>query len=782
MVKKFYVDGMSCSACALGIEKKLNKEKGIVSVKVSLLNKSMTVEFEEKIISSEEICSIVSKMGYYSTEYGKINEKNQTEILKKRFILSIIFLIPLMYLSMGGMFSLPVPGYKINLPLQFVFALAIIVINFKFYTNGVKALLAGSANMDTLVSLGSVSALIYSFVTSINVFITGLPTHLFYEASAMVLTLVTLGKWLEEISKRKTGEEVEKLSSLLPSTITVMMSGEEKQIPLDEVKKGDVIVLRSGDFVSVDGIVVEGLGAVDKSAITGESIPIEVAVGGEITSGSVLKSGYILYEALGNTASSVFSKIIDVVKNAEVSKAPQQKLADKIAGIFVPVVTVIAVITFLLWLLITKDTYLAFKYAISVLVVSCPCALGLATPVAVMATTGKSASMGVLFKDAETIEKISKVGVVYLDKTATLTEGKPKVVDFVNYSNLSDEKVKEVAYALEDRANHPLAECIKEFCLSSSLKVVDFEYVVGKGIKGVIDGETFYLGNFVKLQNDKEFNGKTLVIMSGINNEILAVFAIFDQLKEDSVSVISALKKQGIKTYMITGDNEGSARKIAENLALDGYFYNVLPEDKAKVVLENKGDQVTCFMGDGINDSPALKTADVGVAVGTGTDIAIECADVVLVSGKPSSLIDAIRIGKKATSIIKGNLFWAFFYNVLAIPLAGGAFAFAKISLTPAIASICMCLSSLFVVQNALRVRRYKKFDFSQGEKMKIVIEGMMCNHCAGKVKEILLGIEGVKNVEIILKKKLAVVEGEPDLEKVKELVEKAGYVYKGVK
>ncbi len=781
MVKKFSVEGMSCSACALAIEKKLNKEKGIADCKVSLMRKSMTVEFNENVISVEDICASVKKIGYTAFDYRESKRENDALKLKKRFLLSLVFLIPLMYFSMGEMFSLLVPSYEINLPLQFILSVIVIGLNFKFYINGVKALFTGSPNMDTLVSLGSASALVYSVVMGVNVFITGKTAHLFFESSAMVLTLVTLGKWLEERSKKKTGEEVKKLSSLYPDTASVIVDGEERIISVDEVNSGDTIILRAGDFVSFDGVIVEGIGSLDKSAITGESIPVEACVGEQIVSGSVLKTGYVKYKAMGSKSSSLFSKIIETVQNAEVSKAPAQKLADKIAGVFVPIVTVIAVITFLVWLFVVGDSYLAFKYAISVLVVSCPCALGLATPVAVMVSTGKAVSLGVLFKDAEALEKLSKVGAVFLDKTATLTEGKPKVVDFVNYSSLSDEEIRAIAYAIEDKSNHPLADCIKEFCIDKNLKVDNFEYFVGKGIKGEVEDNVYYLGNFVKSPINEEFIGKTLVIMSDINGEILAVFAIFDELKKDSVSVISTLTKAGVKTYMITGDNEGACRKTASELMLDGFFYEVLPEDKANVVLRHGEGLVTAFVGDGINDSSALKTADVGVAIGTGTDIAIECSDVVLVNGKPSSLIDAINVSKKTSKIIKGNLFWAFIYNLLAIPVAGGVFAFAGVTLTPAIASICMCLSSIFVVQNALRIGKYKKFEYNNGGKMKILIDGMMCNHCAGRVKEILSSIEGVKNVEINLKKKMAIVEGEPNLDKVKELINGAGYVYKGI-
>lgn len=784
MKENFQIEGMSCSACSQAIEKRVSKIKGVIKVNVSLLDKSMCVIFDENLLSSQDICLAVNSIGYKAivSNGQKKVESRENNKLKKRFLISLIFLLPLMYFSMGEMFKLPVFSTKINIILQFVLALTIIGINFKFYIVGAKAVKNLSPNMDTLVSLGSFSAFMFSIVQAVLVFTSNYSGHLFFESSAMVLVLVTLGKWLEELSKKKTGKEIEKLSSLLPDEVLLLVDGKEKRVKSSEIRKGDIVILRVGDFACVDGEVIEGLGSLDKSAITGESIPVEVSVGSNIISGSILKSGYVCYRATSEKVESYFSKIIQIVKEAQASKAPAQKLADKISGIFVPIVTVIAIITFVAWILISKDVYLAFKYAISVLVVSCPCALGLATPVAVMTATGKSASLGVLYKDAESLQKLSKVKKIFLDKTATLTEGKPKVVDFINYSKLPDEEVKKIVYSLESKSNHPLADCIKEFCIESNYKVEEFEYIIGKGIKAKVKDSVYYLGNFVDIDNASDLQGKTIVIMSNIIGETLAIFGIFDCLKEDSKQTIEELNSIGINSYMITGDNENSAKKIYENLSLKGYFSQVLPSEKAQIILDNKGEDLSAFVGDGINDSPALKTADVGIAMGTGTDIAIESADVVLVSGKPSSIVDAIKISKKANGIIKGNLFWAFIYNLLAIPIASGVLSFVNVTLTPTIASICMCLSSLFVVQNALRIRNYKKIDYKKGEIMKLKIDGMMCNHCAGRVKDILSSIEGVKSVEILLKKKLAVVEGEFDVEVAKKLIEDAGYKFIGIK
>ncbi len=778
--KKYSVGGMTCSACSAGIEKAVKKLNGVASVSVSLMGKSMDVTFDESVTSDAAIIGAVEKLGYTAGEYGKAQEDDAVKKLKKRFLISLVFLLPLMYFAMGGMIGLPVPEHKINFIIQAVLALVIIAINFKFYTSGVRSVLNGSPNMDALVTLGSAAAYLYSVALTVMAFEGKAHDHPFFEASAMVMTLVTLGKWLEEISKKKTGSEIEKLSTMIPKIATVIRDGKETQILVGEIEKGEIVLLKAGDYAPIDGSVSEGLAAVDKSAITGESLPEETTVGGKVVSGSIVRSGYLKVKAEKVGKDTLFSSIIEIVKNAGTSKAPVQKFADKIAAVFVPIVTLLAIFTFIVWLAVTGDAYPAFRHAISVLVISCPCALGLATPVAIMAVTGKAASVGVLFKNAEAIQKIAEVNCVLLDKTATLTEGKPKVTDFENLSDKTGEEIKNIISSLERNSNHPLAEAVIAFAGEGNAEIEDFEYVVGKGVKGKVGGKEYSLGNFLPLAEEEaaRYDGKTVIALSS-ENKVLAVLALFDELKDGSKEAIKLLNADGIKTVMITGDNERAAKLIAKKSGISEYRASVLPEGKADAVKEyNDAGYKTAFVGDGINDSPALATADVGVAIGTGTDIAIESSDAVLASGNVLSLTDAIRLGKKANGIIKGNLFWAFFYNVLFIPVAAGAFAKIGFDFSPMIASACMSVSSLFVVLNALRIRKYKKAaeNADMGADMKFKVEGMMCKHCEAKVTLAAESVEGVKKVKVNLKKKIVEIKGEPDPAKVIAAITEAGY------
>lgn len=787
MIKKYSVGGMTCSACSAGIEKAVGRLDGVNSVSVSLMGKCMDVSFDETKVTEAAILSAVEKLGYTAGAYGEIKEDDGAKKLKKRFFISLAFLIPLMYFSMGGMLNLPVPEHKINLVVQCVFALIVIIINFKFYISGTRAVFNGSPNMDTLVTLGSFAAFAYSFVITILTFCgMHFEGHPFYESSAMVMTLVTLGKWLEEISKKKTGSEIEKLSQMIPKVATVIRDGKETQVLVGEISVGETVLVRAGDYLPIDGEVEEGLASVDKSAITGESLPEETTVGNKVVSGSIVRSGYLKVKAEKVGKDTLFSSIIEIVKTAGASKAPVQKFADKVSAVFVPIVTAIAILTFAIWLIAGGGVYEAIKHAISVLVVSCPCALGLATPVAIMAVTGKAASVGVLFKNAEAIQKIAEVNCVLLDKTATLTEGKPKVTDYENLSDIADDEVKKIVSALEKNSNHPLADAVVAFCGESDYKVTDFNYVVGKGITGTVCGINYSLGNFLPLNANDKYAGKTVITLSA-ENKVLAVFALFDELKEDSAVAIKILNSDGIKTVMITGDNDGAAKLVAEKAGLSEYRSGVLPEGKAKEVESyNKAGYKTAFCGDGINDSPALKEADVGVAIGTGTDIAIESSDAVLAGGNVLSLTDAIRLGKRASGIIKGNLFWAFFYNVIFIPVAAGAFTFIGFDFTPAMASACMCVSSLFVVLNALRIRKYKKAAdtiAAKGEDMLFFksdmtfkVDGMMCKHCEAKVTSAVTSVAGVEKVKVNLNKKTVEIKGHPDEAAVISAVEEAGY------
>lgn len=786
MTEKFSVGGMSCSACSTGIEKAVRRLDGVKTVEVSLMAKSMTVDFDEQTLSSDILIATVEKLGYTAKPFGQ-DVENTSDKVKKRFFFSLILLIPLMYLSMGAMIGLPVPIQKINYPVQALLALTIMIINKKFFISGVRAVKNLSPNMDTLVALGSASAFIYSIVESVLMYTGEIVYHVFFESSAMVLVLVTLGKWLEEKSKRKTGEEIEKLSKLIPKTVTVLRDGKESTIMTYEVVVGDLLIARAGDYIAIDGQITEGYATVDKSAITGESIPDEVSQGDLVTSGSIVKNGYIIIKATKVGEQTLFSKIITAVKTAGASKAPVQKLADKISQWFVPVVTLIAILTFAIWMIVNGDLYTSFNFAISVLVISCPCALGLATPVAIMAATGKGASMGILFKDAESLQKAKNVNCVILDKTATLTIGKPKVSDFENYSDIPDEQIFSICYALEQKSNHPLADAVMEYCKQTTHTVTDYSYEIGKGIKATVDKTTYYLGNFNVTDELKEkYVGKSIVALSK-EQKLLALFSVSDCLKENAKLAVYNLNAMGIKTVMLTGDNQSTAKVIAEQVGISEYKAQVLPTEKLDGVNYYKNQGLyTAMVGDGINDSPALKGADLGIAIGNGTDIAIDSADVVLASGNLYGIANAIGLSKKATSIIKGNLFWAFIYNVLMIPVAGGALSFLGVVLSPMIAAAAMCVSSLFVVTNALRINGYKKITEGQTplkeNKMTFKIEGMMCKHCEAKVKEIISGVQGVNSVEIKLKKGLAIVDGTPDVDAVKTAVESAGYKVLSIK
>ncbi len=796
MIKKFSVGGMSCTACSAGIEKNLIKLNGVSSATVSLLLKELEVDFDETVLPQEKIIETVEKLGYTINEYGKadIERYSEAKKLKKRFLISLMFLIPLMYFSMGVMLGAPAFKNWINYIIQFVFATAIIVINFKFYINGVKGVIHRAPNMDTLVSLGSVSAFIYSITVTILAIFGREVNHTFFEASAMVLTLVTLGKWLEELSKVKTGDAIDKLNKLMPKTATILKDGKMITVLTSEIQAGDTVILRIGDYASIDGVVVEGSASIDKSAITGESLPEEINVDDFISSGSIIKDGFIMVEAIQVGNDTLFSKIVEIVKNSGASKAPIQRIADKVAGVFVPIVTALSIIAFTLWIIFNGELYTAFNFGISVLVISCPCALGLATPVAVMASTGLAASKGILFKDAGALQNARKINCVLLDKTATITVGKPKVIDFVNYSSLADKDIFEFVYALENLSSHPLADCIKEFCGRSQKIVKNYKYDVGKGIVAQIDDKTYFVGNQKllnagligkanKLENE-DYLGKTVIYFAD-ENQILSIFTVADYLKEDSKDAIALLSEKQIKTVMITGDSYNVAKRIADDVKVDTFVAEVLPQEKFEIVndYKNQGYYVA-MVGDGINDSPALASADIGIAMGTGTDIAIDSSDIIIANGNLKGVNEAIELSKKSTKIIKENLFWAFFYNTFAIPIAGGALSFFGIILTPALASVCMSLSSLFVVANAMRLSirkkrtRAKKIKKDKEFSYTLCIEGMTCGHCSSKVNDVLSKIEGVEKVNVDLKNNSATLTSYVNIaeEEFMKLIGNAGY------
>lgn len=800
--KKYQITGMTCSACSSGIERTVKKLEGVLACSVSLMGECMDVTFDEEKLSDEEIRRAVVSLGYGAFDYGKAPQKKKKgSALFRRFLCSLVLLVPEMYLAMGHMVGLPVPHGWWNNGFQIALTLAILAVNYQFFVSGVRAAVRLVPNMDTLVTLGAAASFVYSVVMAS---IDPHGTHLFFESAAMIVTLVTLGKWLEDRSKAKTGREVEKLLSLAPDTVTVERNGTAVKVPLSEVEAGDLVVVRQGESVAVDGVVVEGHGFSDQSAVTGESLPVELLEGDRAVSASLVTSGYLKIRAEKVGEETMLAGIIRMVREAGASKAPIQKLADKIAAVFVPVVVGIALVTFLAWMLASRDVYASFNYAVSVLVISCPCALGLATPVAVMAASGRGAAMGVLYKNAEALQRTADVSTVLLDKTATITEGKPRVVAFE--SAVGDE-AKAVAFALEEKLNHPLAQCIAEFC-GSGKRADEVEYLTGLGARGTVEGKTYYLGNdrLLRAKNvgfasfEEDFlrlseEGKTVLFLAD-EEKVLAVFALADTLKEGSREAIAQLHGMGMSACMLTGDNEAVARHIAEEAGIpsDMVYAQVLPEDKLEAVIGHKKKNAelpkgarkgVAMIGDGINDSPALKEADVGIAMGNGTDVAIESADIVLVGGNLRSAPRAFALSRKTMRVIKQNLFWAFFYNCIGIPLAAGCFAFAGLSLNPMIASAAMSVSSLFVVGNALRLTVFGR-NQKQGEngmKKTLTVEGMMCEHCVKHVADALRKVEGVVSADVNLKKKRAVVElgAEVPDETLISAVREAGYEVKKI-
>ena len=806
MKEKFSVTGMSCSACSAGIERAVSKLDGVRSVSVSLMGESMLVGYDETVVNSEKIKQTVLGLGYGIDKYDENalkERKPQPNKLKKRFFLSLIFLLPLMYFSMGGMISLPQPSIKISAILQAVLSLGVIIVDFKFFTSGAKAIIKRSPNMDSLVALGSGISYIYSLVLTVMIFFgKHAHAHLYYESAAMILCLVTLGKWLEEKSKRKTGDEIEKLIKLMPKTVSVEKNGSIVQTPFSDITVGDILIVKQGEYIPVDGKIIEGNAFIDRSAITGESLPIELSEGDAVTGADIVKSGFIKILAEKVGAETTLSQIVKMVKEAGASKAPIQKIADKISGIFVPCVTLIALITFVVWLFISGDISLSANYGISVLVISCPCSLGLATPVAVMAATGRGMSLGILFKDAEALQKTRSIDCVLLDKTATLTIGQPKVTDFV-LLNGEKEGVLAVANGIESRSNHPIANCIKEYTQTilgeeNTLTIENYAYETGKGATAEVDGVFYRLGNrrllgkiaekdTKKYENEYSKQGKTVVFLSA-DNTLVGVFAIADTLKEESPVAVQMLKNDGLRVAMVTGDNEMVAQAIAKQSGVEEYFAEALPKDKVEAVKRVKAVGGTVAMvGDGVNDSPALKEADIGIAMGNGTDIAIDSADIVLSRGDLRLVSKAVALSKATMRNIKQNLFWAFFYNCVSIPVAAGVFAFIGVSLNPMIAAAAMSLSSLFVVTNALRLTRFdkKKQAIKENNEMKktLKIDGMMCQRCVAHVEKALGGVAGVEKVEVNLKKKTAIVEiteGVLD-ENLVSAVTEAGYEVKKI-
>lgn len=832
MQKKFDITGMSCSACSSKIQKNIASSPGVQNAEVNLLTNSMTVDYDEKAITDGDIINKVENLGYGASIPGKAEKReakpdDEIKKLKTRLIASIGFLIPLMYVSMGHMVGLPLPPFLDGMGnavsfafIQFLLCLPVIYVNRKFFIVGFKSLFKGSPNMDSLIAVGSTAAMVYG-IFEIFMMSWGLGTgnmevvrryhmDLYFESAAMILALITLGKFLEAKSKGRTSEAISKLMDMSPKTALIVVDGEEREIPAEELKTGDIVAVKPGMSVPADGIIRTGSTTVDESMITGESIPVEKAEGDKVTGATINKLGYIQFEATAVGDNSAFAKIIKLVEEASAKKAPISKAADKIAGIFVPVVMALAVVVFAGWLIAGFPLETALSFAICVLVISCPCALGLATPVAIMVGTGKGAENGILIKSGEALETAHKIDTVVFDKTGTITMGRPRVTDIFTDGYTEAEFLK-IAYALESGSEHPLASAIVEYCREKSIEPAqggDFASVTGLGIKGTINGRT-YLGGSHKFMAENgidvsgyserlerlAFQGKTPVIFSD-GEKAIGAAAIADTVKPTSKAAAAELMSMGVDVIMLTGDNQATAQAVAAEAGIQNVIAQVLPQDKEKVVsdLRNKGKTVA-MVGDGINDAPALAAADVGMAIGAGTDVAIESADIVLMRSDLRDVPAAVRLSKAVLRNIRENLFWAFFYNVIGIPIAAGLlFLPFGFRLSPMLGALAMSLSSVCVVTNALRLKWFKArketanevlisevhslnnlTQIKEKKRMKQVkIDGMMCMHCVGSVKKALseIGIEA----EVSLEEKTARIPQEADSEAVRKAIEGAGY------
>lgn len=834
MKNKFAVSGMTCSACSARVERAVSKLEGIKSVSVNLLTNSMTAEYDDSL-SADDIIAAVKDAGYGANLFDAkssitsgVKSKAEKTMLK-RLISSVCLLIPLMYISMGHMLGLPIPSIfmgaenALNFALiQLVFCIPIMIINHKYYTVGFKNLFKGAPNMDSLIAIGSASAFLYGLYAIIRIAV-GLKIgdmetvekfhmDLYFESAATILTLITVGKYLETRSKSKTSEAIDRLLNLAPETATVIKDGKETEILVEDIREGDIVLAKAGERIAVDGEIIEGEGSLDQSAITGESIPVSKTAGEGVISATMLSSGYIKYKATRVGENTTLSQIIKLVEEASSSKAPIAKIADKVSGIFVPIVIVIAIIALIVWLICGASFEFAMSIAISVLVVSCPCALGLATPVAIMVGTGKSAQNGILIKSGEALEALHNVTDVVLDKTGTLTEGKPGVTDVIALG-LDEKTLVQTAGSIENMSEHPLADAVVRECERrglSNLSVNGFKAEFGKGVFGEVDGKGYYIGNsayikanninYENVENDLErlsLEGKTPLIVAD-ENKAVGIIAVADKVKSTSYDAVSLLKKSGVRVTMLTGDNKNTAESVRKKLGIDNVIANVLPQEKEGVVasIQNSGNKVA-MVGDGINDAPALARADVGIAIGAGVDIAIESADVVLMKNDILDVCTAIDLSKAVIKNIKENLFWAFFYNTVGIPIAAGVFySVFSIKLSPMLAAAAMSLSSVCVVTNALRLRFFKpknlnkssvkelnntKEDKDMFGKVKcdvtLKVEGMSCSHCSGAVESALNAIDGVK-AEVNLKKGLAYIDlsKDVDTQTLIKAVEDAGY------
>ena len=822
-MEKFDVTGMTCAACSAHVERAVRGVEGVKEVAVSLLTNSMTVDFSSPA-TAEKICAAVSAAGYGAAPQNiggkKENKKSALESgepkkILYRLIASAVLLLPLMYVSMGHlMWGWPLPEIFASNPLaiglyQLLLTTAVAVINQRFFISGTKSLLHGAPNMDTLVSLGSAAAYIYSTAVLFemcNAAVNGnvqMAMHhlhgLYFESAAMILTLITVGKYLEAVSKGRTTDAIKSLMDLAPKTACVIRDGKEQIVPAEEIVKGDVFVVRPGESIPVDGRVISGESAVDESALTGESIPVDKAQGSAVSAATLNQNGFLTCEATRVGEDTTLSQIIETVENAAATKAPIAKIADKVSGVFVPAVMAIALVAGAAWLISGRPFSFALARAISVLVISCPCALGLATPVAIMVGSGVGAKHGVLFKTASALEQTGKTQIVVLDKTGTLTKGKPQVTDILPASGYDGDSLRRLAASLESKSEHPLAAAITRRAGESNVDIdeaLGFTALPGHGVRAEINGKTAIGGNAALIKSkgmldaDMKALGERLAdegktpLYFAFDGRIAGIIAVADVVKEDSGQAISELKDVGIRTVMLTGDNRRTALSVAKQTGIDEVVSDVLPGDKAEVVEKLRKYGKVAMVGDGINDAPALTQADIGIAIGAGADVALDAADVVLMKSSVGDVAAAIRLSRQTLRNIHENLFWAFFYNCIGIPIAAGALIPAfNIALNPMLGAAAMSLSSFCVVTNALRLNFFKPDRPFKGKskqpaelpklmpteeniknteetamKKTVYINGMMCSHCTAHVQKALGALDGVESVEVSLEDKKAVL------------------------
>ncbi len=851
--QKFNVTGMTCSACSARIEKNINNTNGIIEANVNLLSNSMTVKYDESVLTEGDIIKVVEDTGYGASSAERKNaapkaeQKSDAEKefkeMKKRLIISFLFAVPLLYLAMGHMLKWPLPdifhGMENSITFaftQFLLALPVMIINKKYYTVGFKTLFKGSPNMDSLIAIGTTAAVGYGIFAIYKIgyglghmdmdMVMQYSMDLYFESAAVILALITLGKFLEARAKGRTSDAIKKLMDLSPKTALVERDGQEFEIPVEDVQKGDTIIVKPGQSVPVDGVIIFGNSSLDESMLTGESIPVEKKVGDKVIGASINKSGYFKFEAQNVGDDTTLSQIIRLVEEASSSKAPISKLADKISSIFVPVVIAIAVIATAVWLIMGATFEFALSIGIAVLVISCPCALGLATPTAIMVGTGKGAENGILIKSAEALEIAHQIQTVVMDKTGTITEGKPRVTDILT-KGINENEMLKIAASAEKSSEHPLADAVVEEAKNRKIELYEvksFEAIPGQGLEAVVNGSRYFIGN-LRLVNEKKINindfeekstrladeGKTPLYFADEQN-VLGIIAVADVVKPTSQRAIKEFEAMGIEVVMLTGDNKKTAEAIRKQLGITRAIAEVLPQDKEREIrqIQQQGRKVA-MIGDGINDAPALARADVGIAIGAGTDVAIESADIVLIRSDLLDAVTAVQLSKSTIRNIKQNLFWAFIYNTVGIPLAAGVF-FNVLSwkLNPMFAAAAMSMSSVSVVSNALRLKFFKparmtaeqedkstalKNDDTQvitedlsnksnningGNEMKkvLVVEGMSCGHCKAAVEKALKSVAGVENAVVDLNSKTAEVTltGEVSGDALSKAVTDAGY------